>query len=594
MIIESNVSFMVDESLGFRLSIPQISQTVAQSKNEVAIELLLNDQQAQVESLSEMRIFVPDSLLDNSAEDEDEEEKATSAQSFVNELQSYGGLSEKVSKSIAAFDNLFLLVPRARYDVDLYATFLKLHNNTFTYKLSYKNISRMFLFDNSDNQQHLFVIGLDTPVRQGRTAYSYIVFRFDSNEMLEQTFDLDEKTCEEKYQGLIKPVMKGPIYDVVTRVFKAITGKKVLVPGVGFTSKNGSAAVRCAFKANDGHLFLLEKSFFFLHKPPIYIRHQTINTIEFDRVGSGSASMNKTFDLKITSEGQEYVFTGMNRDEYDRLFAFLKTKNLNLLTSGEENRGDRAAGKGINYDEDSYMRRMDEEGQDTRGGEDFNSSEDEDYAASGSESGSSSSDSSMAEEVSDSDRQSNEKPKKTKEKSSSSHANREEKRSKRKKRGGPKAATTAFFFFSADKREEVKAANPDAGLGDIAKLLGQRWRELTEDEKLPYLDKQKADQERYHKQKASGEFDEASEEEGAAKKGKKRNKPADEPKKPNTAYFLFMNANRNKVATQKPGLKNTEITKLLAEQWKEMKEDDKQVSEQHTQEQASAPLNAAD
>jgi structure-specific recognition protein 1 len=174
--IESNLSFLVDDKLGFRLSIPQISQTVAQSRNEVAIELLLSDQQREVESLAEMRIFVPDEAMENEEEEEDDEDKPTPAQQFVNELQSKGGLGEKISKSIAAFDNLFLLVPRARYDVDLYATFLKLHNATFTYKLSYKNISRMFLFDNADNQQHLFVIGLDTPVRQGKVNRSLLYF----------------------------------------------------------------------------------------------------------------------------------------------------------------------------------------------------------------------------------------------------------------------------------------------------------------------------------------------------------------------------------------------------------------------------------
>lgn len=39
------------------------------------------------------------------------------------------------------------------------------------------------------------------------------------------------------------------------------------------------------------------------------------------------------------------------------------------------------------------------------------------------------------------------------------------------------------MFFSQDWRERVKAENPDAGFGEIGKLLGARWKELSEEEK---------------------------------------------------------------------------------------------------------------
>ena len=43
----------------------------------------------------------------------------------------------------------------------------------------------------------------------------------------------------------MRPSMKGPSYDVVTRVFKACSKKKVLVPGKSFVSSQGSAAIQC-------------------------------------------------------------------------------------------------------------------------------------------------------------------------------------------------------------------------------------------------------------------------------------------------------------------------------------------------------------
>jgi hypothetical protein len=47
----------------------------------------------------------------------------------------------------------------------------------------------------------------------------------------------------------------------------------------------------------------------------------------------------------------------------------------------------------------------------------------------------------------------------------------------------PKRALSAYMFFSQDWRERVKAENPDAGFGEIGKLLGARWKELSDDEK---------------------------------------------------------------------------------------------------------------
>ena len=47
----------------------------------------------------------------------------------------------------------------------------------------------------------------------------------------------------------------------------------------------------------------------------------------------------------------------------------------------------------------------------------------------------------------------------------------------------PKRALSAYMFFSQDWRERVKAENPDAGFGEIGKLLGARWKELSDEEK---------------------------------------------------------------------------------------------------------------
>ena len=43
-----------------------------------------------------------------------------------------------------------------------------------------------------------------------------------------------------------------------------------------------------------------------------------------------------------------------------------------------------------------------------------------------------------------------------------------------------------FIAFCKAKREEVKAANPTAELGDMGRLLAARWKKMTEIEKAVY------------------------------------------------------------------------------------------------------------
>ena len=214
---DSALLFSVDGLPSFELPLHLIAQCVAQSRNEVALELH-HDEAAgatqQADALVEMRIHIPDQPKrrkageDGQAEgsdaeaeevEEDEDEDAdTPAQLFAQLLQVTGDIESTATTPLATFEKLLFSVPRGRYDVDLFPTFLKLASATYTYKIAYKNINKMFLFDAADSSQHLFVIGLNPPVRQGRTAYPYLVVQFDSTEYLEQTFAIDEKKAEDE------------------------------------------------------------------------------------------------------------------------------------------------------------------------------------------------------------------------------------------------------------------------------------------------------------------------------------------------------------------------------------------------------------
>jgi len=44
-------------------------------------------------------------------------------------------------------------------------------------------------------------------------------------------------------------------------------------------------------------------------------------------------------------------------------------------------------------------------------------------------------------------------------------------------------ALSAYMFFVQDYRERIKEENPDASFGEVGKLLGAKWKEMSDAEK---------------------------------------------------------------------------------------------------------------
>jgi len=78
---------------------------------------------------------------------------------------------------------------------------------------------------------------------------------------------------------------------------------------------------------------------------------------------------------------------------------------------------------------------------------------------------------------------------------------------KRKRRAkdpsAPKRALSGFFWFCQDERPRVKEINPDLTVGEVAKELGKRWNEVTQDIKQKYQALADKDKARYEKEIAA-------------------------------------------------------------------------------------------
>ena len=79
------------------------------------------------------------------------------------------------------------------------------------------------------------------------------------------------------------------------------------------------------------------------------------------------------------------------------------------------------------------------------------------------------------------------------------------KEKKEKDPNAPKRGTTSFFFFMKDARAALKEENPDLKVTEMTKLLGERFKALSDVEKAKYEKKAKKDKDRYQEEMAAYE-----------------------------------------------------------------------------------------
>ncbi|XP_025092777.1 FACT complex subunit SSRP1-like [Pomacea canaliculata] len=497
------LNFEVDQHVAFEVPLTNVSHSTT-SKNEVTLEFHQNDDAAV--HLTELRFHVPS---DPSNPDNDP------VQEFYRKVMNNADIIQAVGDAICTLSEVQCLTPRGRYDIKLYPTFLQLHGKTFDYKIPYTTILRLFLLPHKDGRQTFFVVSLDPPIKQGQTRYHFLILLFNKEDEMTIEMGLSEEDLAKKYDDKLQKEMSGPEYELVSRVFKVITGRKITVPG-SFTGHSGTQAIGCSYKAATGLLYPLERGFIFVHKPPIHIRFDEVSSVNFGR----SAGNTRSFDFDVeTKSGNVYNFVGIEKDEYGKLYDFVSNKKLRVKNIGgsidkqavayEEMSGsDEEAG-----DHDAYLEHMKAEGKqrdeedddDDSSDESFNpgdsgsevaeeydsnppttSSDDSDSDYSG-ESGSGEVDSEAEDRRAErEERERKKKEKKEKEKKNKSAKTVPEGPQKRRtKKGGkdpnmPKRPQSAYFIWLNENRDRIKKENPGISITEVSKIAGELWKELSD------------------------------------------------------------------------------------------------------------------
>lgn len=473
------------------LDLAEVSQCVLPGNNRNEIELQFPETdavEANNDQLVSIRFYIPP---DPEGDPADRTIKS-SAELLQQKIMSTANIRKTTGDVIVDFDpdKGVFLTPRGRYSIELYERFFRMRGLKYDYKIKYDDISRLFLLPKPDEVHMAFVIALDKPIRQGQQRYQHLVFQTNKDPD-EVTVNLDEETLKKEYGNDLQPVMRGSLSNLIAKTFKVIAKKKVFIPGK-FSNANQQSCVKCALRANEGLLYPLEKQFVFIHKPPILIRFNEVESVEFQRYAGGQGST-RNFDLCVTLKGsasvgsnqQEYIFSGIDRSDYSSLYNFLSGKSIKIKNL-QDSVVEMVASAPV-YNEDEIYGGPDDEM--------LEESEDEDYdaaaAAADADEASvvSSQDSddlgseidddldSDLEEArgkkgtkpaeSDGDEDEDEATPKKRKKSKKSDKDASPPKKAKKDPNAPKRPTSTYFFWMSENRSKVKEQFPDLGFGDL-------------------------------------------------------------------------------------------------------------------------------
>ena len=229
MAIGEDLAFLVSNKTAFELPLQQVANSNIAGRTEVSLEFTGSNRapaKHAPDEMVEIRFFVPGQTTKTKGSDagsgesgaEDDGEEVSAAQVFHDSIKEKAELGQVSGDMVISFEEVLVLTPRGRYDVDMFPEFLRLRGKTYDYKILFSSISRLFLLPKDDTHvlfivgislifwyavSELFMqLGLSTPIRQGQTRYQYLVMQFSREE--ETTAELNMTECVAYSFGLEK------------------------------------------------------------------------------------------------------------------------------------------------------------------------------------------------------------------------------------------------------------------------------------------------------------------------------------------------------------------------------------------------------
>ena len=101
-----------------------------------------------------------------------------------------------------------------------------------------------------------------------------------------------------------------------------------------FKSSRGAKAIKCTVRAAEGYMYPMKSSIVFIHKPIMYIKHTDLKSVEFSRIGHGTAGLSRSFDVTLTKlrDESQITFQGIDKEEEECLKSYFKSSGIKTRT----------------------------------------------------------------------------------------------------------------------------------------------------------------------------------------------------------------------------------------------------------------------
>lgn len=140
----------------------------------------------------------------------------------------------------------------------------------------------------------------------------------------------------------------------------------------------------------------------------------------------------------------------------------------------------------------------------------------------------------------------------------------------------PRRFKSSYMFFSTAKHKEIRAELTEKGQGklattEVAKMVSKAWKDIAKQERVKWEELARQDKARYEMEKSmyTGPWK-------VPATRKRISKDPRAPKRPMSAFLAFSNSKRRYVKAQnRVGTSNAELSRILAQIWKNSSDDDK-------------------
>ena len=170
-LIGQDLAFLISNKIAFELPLNKVANSNIAGRTEVSLEFPTpadkKPGRGAPDELTEIRFYVPGthtkeargSDAGSQKSDDEDGEEISAAQAFHDAIKEKAEISQVAGDIILSFEEVLVLTPRGRYDVDMFPEFLRLRGKTYDYKILYTTIARLFLLP-KDDMHVLFIVSL--------------------------------------------------------------------------------------------------------------------------------------------------------------------------------------------------------------------------------------------------------------------------------------------------------------------------------------------------------------------------------------------------------------------------------------------------